>query len=56
MKLKLDEYLPVTAAPLFASEVEAAWIAEAKQRRAEIERGKVTTVAWTKARKRIFAR
>jgi putative addiction module component (TIGR02574 family) len=37
-----------------AAEVERAWIAEAKQRLAEIESGQVTAVAWADARQRIF--
>jgi putative addiction module component (TIGR02574 family) len=39
-----------------ASEVERAWIDEAKRRLAELERGEVSTVAWPEAGKRIFAR
>lgn len=39
-----------------ADEVERAWIAEAKHRLAEIERGDVQTVPWAEARERIFAR
>jgi putative addiction module component (TIGR02574 family) len=35
---------------------ERAWIAEAKFRLAEIERGEVQTVPWAEARHRIFAR
>jgi putative addiction module component (TIGR02574 family) len=37
-------------------EVERAWIAEAKKRLTELERGEVETVPWTDACKRIFAR
>ncbi|HEX7478722.1 MAG TPA: addiction module protein [Polyangiales bacterium] len=39
-----------------ADQVEQAWIAEAKRRLAEIERGEVKTVSWPEARERIFAR
>lgn len=39
-----------------ASEVERAWIEEAKRRLQEIERGEVSTVPWAVARARIFAR
>ena len=39
-----------------ASEVERAWIEEAKRRLEEIESGEVSTVPWAEARARIFAR
>ncbi len=39
-----------------ASEVERAWVDEAKRRLLEIERGEVSTVPWPEARSRIFAR
>jgi hypothetical protein len=39
-----------------ASEVERAWIEEAKHMLAEIERGEVSTAPWAEARARIFAR
>jgi putative addiction module component (TIGR02574 family) len=37
-------------------EVERAWVDEAKRRLGEIEHGEVSTVPWTEARARIFAR
>ena len=37
-------------------QVEGEWIAEAKRRLAEVERGDVQTVPWSEARERIFTR
>ena len=36
--------------------IEAAWMEEARQRLSDIEAGRVSTVPWSEARERIFAR